>query len=137
MGETFGDLTTESIFNKYAEKIRAGAFRVSKDLQQEIGVAATGTFAQGESALSVFLFECRLSGDNAVKKWASAYFWSIADSLSIPKKEFLQMTLRDLYARLVPPPKSEHSDQTASEKSWGAQGQTKKPGSHSESRHSR
>ena len=134
-GEVFGRLNFEGIIKKSVEKIRAGAFRFTADLAAEIGVKATGTFAQGEWAAFLLIKECSQSSGPAAKKWATTAIREVGPRLNLSEKEVANISITQIKEKLASLTTSDSSPEPTTEKSWGAQGQTRKPGSHGESLH--
>lgn len=126
-GEVFGDLQLTSLLNKALEKIRAGQYSLSRDAAQELGVKTEGTFANAEWAAAIFTFECAISHP-AYKQWASAIVRELPERLGIDPNEFLEMRCFDMWKKLAVVPAEAPEDRQ--QISHGAQGQTRKRGSH-------
>ena len=133
-GDVFGDGSEPSVMSKCVEKIRAGAYRLRPSLAKEIGTNSCGRFAQAEWAAFLFINDCSLAGCDTILKWARAAIQEIVPSLGVTFEQAEQMTREDVVRKLVSPPITETTE-PRTERSQEAQGQTKKPGSHSQSKH--
>lgn len=127
VGEVFGNLELTSYLNKALEKIRAGQYSLSQDAAQELGVKTGGTFANSEWAAAIFIYECAISHPEYTQ-WARAMGRDLPERLGIDPNEFSKMRCFDMWKKLavVPAEAPEERQQI----SHGAQGQTRKRGSH-------
>lgn len=134
IGDVFGFFGVDQILSTIAERIRAGHFKLSRKLATKIGRGKQQSFTSGEAALRLFARECLAATDASTREWANNACQAIAAEMSITTAQFLAIPIEILEQQLVPITNDSEPDLPA-DKSHGAQGQTKKPGSHSESRH--
>lgn len=133
--QVLGHWSTEHILRKSLEKIRCGEYRLTSTLAKEIGTSTAGVFGLGEWAALLFILDCEQSSDVETQRWALSEKPAAVSRLGLTAQQAAKLTMGDIKQRLMVPKPEPVADSPFPEKSRDAQGQTRKPGSHGESRH--